>query len=226
MVSKILVLGASGRTGQFVVEAAVRRNLSVVALVRNAAKFTASFPTNPLIKVVQGSPTSLPDVSSALDGCDGVVSALAIERASDMPWAALVAPPDLLSSSARVVLEAMAAHPTARRLVLVSSWGVADDKPKTPWFFRLVLDWTRLGAVFVDHDRTDALVRGSTGVQWTLARPVGFGGKDDGRAVQEYEDSTQLPGLRMIHRRAVAEWVVAALDDSRTIHKSPVIAQN
>src|SRR3990167_9516984 len=44
-VSSIAVYGASGHTGQFVVQEALRRGLRVVAVGRNAARLAALFPS-------------------------------------------------------------------------------------------------------------------------------------------------------------------------------------
>ena len=113
-----------------------------------------------------------------------------------------------------------------RRLVVLSSWGVADDRPNTPWFFRAILRWSYLGPVFADHDRQDALVRGS-GLDWTLVRAVGFVNSDDGsKTVVTHADSTSLPGMPLISRRLVAQAMLDCLSDDASIHRSPVIRQS
>lgn len=69
---KIVVFGASGRTGRLVVAQAVQRGEDVVAFVRDASK--QWFPD--AVEVRQGSPSDARPVEAAMAGADAVVSAL------------------------------------------------------------------------------------------------------------------------------------------------------
>ena len=226
MSKKVLVLGASGRTGGYIVDGLLRRGLSVVALVRDPSTYTppaSSTPSN--LHTVRGTPQSLTDVSAALTGCDSVITALALSRSGDSPFASLTSPPFSMRDALAATITAMQQQ-SVKRLVVVSSWGVADDYPNAPFIFRAVLYLTPLRHVFADHDAVDAEVRKS-GLDWTLSRPVGFTTTDDtAKKAKEYATSAQLPGgLQWIHRRMVADWVVDALDNRATVHQAPVIAQ-
>ncbi len=68
---RILVLGATGGTGQLIVRDAAQSGHSVVALVR--AKARADLPGAELI---EGEARDEATLVRALDGCDAVVSAL------------------------------------------------------------------------------------------------------------------------------------------------------
>ncbi|MGZ5297342.1 MAG: NAD(P)-dependent oxidoreductase [Actinomycetota bacterium] len=69
---KIVVFGASGRTGRSVVAQAVRRGDDVIAFVRDASK--QWFPD--AAKIHQGRPSDADAVEAALIGSDAVISAL------------------------------------------------------------------------------------------------------------------------------------------------------
>jgi putative NADH-flavin reductase len=69
---RIVVFGASGKTGRSVVAQAVHRGDEVVAFVRDASK--QWFPD--AVKVHQGHPSKTHDVEAALVGADAVISAL------------------------------------------------------------------------------------------------------------------------------------------------------
>lgn len=69
---RIVVFGASGKTGRLVVAQAAQRDDEVVAFVRDASK--QWFPD--AVKIQQGSPSDAPAVEDALAGADAVVSAL------------------------------------------------------------------------------------------------------------------------------------------------------
>ena len=224
MVTKALLLGASGRTGGCILDGLLRRHLSVDALVRDPFKFTPPPTSSPsTLRVVQGSPLNPSDLSNALIGCDAVASALALARTSDSPFGGLTGPPFFMRDTVQATITAMQ-EGGVKRLVVVSSWGVGDDCPHAPFMFEAILYLTPLRHVFADHDAVDAAVRAS-GLDWTLARAVGFTSKDTATSVAEFPTSVQLPGMSWIHRRLVGEWVVKALDNSATIHQSLVIAQ-
>ena len=69
----LVVLGATGRTGQLVVEQALAAGHTVTALVRSLEKLTIR---NSSLRVVAGSATDAADVARALAGADAVVSTL------------------------------------------------------------------------------------------------------------------------------------------------------
>ena len=216
-----LLLGATGRLGSLILQAALAQQLHVTALVRDASKLAPQ----PNLRIVQGSPLVLRDVEAALSGCDCVVSALANARTSDMPWAAQLSPDWFMRDAVRTVSSAMLGH-DLRRLVVVSSWGVGDDYPHTPALFRLVLHYSTLRHIFQDHTAVDSAVRAS-GLDWTLLRPVGFtqGGAEGYRV--EARDSSAGVGLSngTIRRALVAQYAVQALNDEQLVHKAPVMTQ-
>ena len=69
----LVVLGATGRTGQLVVEQALAAGHTVTALDRSLEKLTIR---NSSLRVVAGSATDAADVARALAGADAVVSTL------------------------------------------------------------------------------------------------------------------------------------------------------
>ena len=219
--SSPLLLGATGRIGSLILQDALSQELQVTALVRDPTKLTPQ----PNLRIVQGSPLVQRDVEAAMQGCDSVISALANARTSDMPWAAQVSPDWFMRDAIRTTTAAMRTH-SLRRLVLVSSWGVGDDYPNTPWLFRLVQHYSTLRHTFADHDAVDSEVRAS-GLDWTLLRPVGFqaGGAEGYRV--EQRDSSVGVGLSkgMINRGLVAQYAVQALNNAGLVRKAPVMTQ-
>jgi len=103
---KLLVIGASGRTGRRVVEEAVSRGHPVTAFVRVAPK--DRFP--PEARGVIGNPMRIGDLVSHLADQDVIVSCLGQRSAADA---------HVLRDSAAVVLGAMG-RSTVRRYIVVS----------------------------------------------------------------------------------------------------------
>ena len=68
---KILVLGATGRTGKFLVEYALKKGYQVNCLVRDSSRIQ-SVPNH---TIFQGNPINKDDLSMAVKGCSAVISA-------------------------------------------------------------------------------------------------------------------------------------------------------
>ena len=145
---KIVVFGASGKTGRLVVAQAVRRGDEVVAFVRDASK--QWFPD--AVKVVQGSPSDAHAVGSALAGADAVISALG-------PIAEVTTTE--ISDATRTIVETME-RTGPHRIVITTNPRVFSDTEVTGPYAN----------VAAEHRRDAAILRDST-LAWTvLAAPA------------------------------------------------------
>ena len=216
-----LLLGATGRIGGLMLKDALAAQMHVTALVRDKSKLAPQ----PNLRIVEGSPLNPQDVQTAMAGCDSVVCALATSRTSDMPWARQVSPDWFVRDSIRTTMAAMK-QSNLRRLLVISSWGVADDYPNTPWLFQWIVHYSSLHHPFADHGAVDSEVKQS-GLDWTLLRPVGFkGGEADGWRVVTRESSIGVGMSQgMINREVVARFAVQALNNAALVHKTPVMTQ-
>jgi putative NADH-flavin reductase len=115
---RIVVFGASGRTGSAVVERALGRGHEVNAFVRDASKVSFADPS---LSIVEGDAFDLAAVTGAIGGADAVISALGARRDDQS---------DLSETTANVILGTDAAG--ASRLVIVVNVGVflASTKPE------------------------------------------------------------------------------------------------
>lgn len=73
VVSKVAVAGATGRTGRFVVEELLKRDVSVVAMVRDDAKAKEIFSDQEGLEVIKCDLTSENFIDSACNGCDAAI---------------------------------------------------------------------------------------------------------------------------------------------------------
>jgi len=215
--SSILVLGATGRTGEHVVNYALSEGHSVTALVRDPAKLDSREG----LTVVEGTPESQDDISVAIQGADAVISALGNVRTSDMPWAKPVSPRHFLSDATRRTVKAMTSN-GVRRIVIVSALGVGDSISVTPAYLRWTVKYTNLGTTYADHNEVDAEVR-QAGVDWTLLRAVLLTNSSKARRVQ-VRLVPDKPASMRISRREVARFAVDALADPTLIGKAPIIS--
>ena len=81
VVSKVAVAGATGRTGRLVVQELLKRQVDVVAMVRNKDKATELFASQdqqqqqkqPRLDIIPTDLTDVNEIQTALDGCDAVI---------------------------------------------------------------------------------------------------------------------------------------------------------
>jgi putative NADH-flavin reductase len=219
MAKRILLLGATGRTGRLVLEYALSQNLEVTALVRRAAAITVQ---SDQLTVIEGSPLNADDVKKALIGCDAVVSALNNNRTSDNPWAKRLSPSLFMTQSIRTCLAAMK-ELGMRRIVVLSSVGVNDSFDDAVFFMRWLIRNTNLQYTFQDHDAQESELRRS-GVDWTAVRAALLSnGKKLKSLVASYYNEPK-PAL-MISRLHTARYLIARLNGQRTFRKAPTISE-
>jgi putative NADH-flavin reductase len=219
MARRILMLGATGRTGSLALEYALAQGLEVTALVRRPAAVTVQ---SDRLSVVEGSPLNAADVKTALAGCDAVVSALNNNRTSDNPWAKRLSPSLFMTQSIRNCLTAMNEQ-GVRRIVVLSSVGVNESFDDAVFLMRWLIRNSNLQYTFQDHDAQESELRRS-GLEWTAVRAALLtGGKKLKSLVTSYRNYPKP--ARTISRLHTARYLIDCLDDKTTFAKTPVISE-
>lgn len=214
----ILLLGASGRTGKWLLLHALLKGHHVRALVRNRGLVKAS---SPLLTIFEGQPTDPAALSEAARGCDVCISALNISRRSDFPWSALRTPPQLLSDTMRQLVRVAQTHPL-QRILIVSAWGVAETKKNLPAWFRWLIHNSNIGAAYRDHERQEQVLVQS-GIRWTSIRPTGLVNSRKEKPVTVSIDNQPRPSLT-ISRNNLARFIIEELGQQSYINKALVVS--
>ncbi len=213
----LLLLGATGRTGKWVLKEALLKGYGVHALVRDKSKIE---PRNNLV-VFEGSPINEQALAKASEGCNAVVSVLNISRTSDFPWAKLRTPNTFLSDTMRSLLR-VTQEKGLKRLVVCSAWGVADTHAEIPWWFRWMIQNSNIGLAYADHQKQEQLIAESD-LKWTIVRPVGLMNTKTIQKVRVSYGNTPKPRIT-IGRRSLAHFMVNALETPGLIGKYPVVS--
>lgn len=217
-IMKILVLGATGRTGKHVVDEALRKGHELVCLVRRPE---AIRQRHKQLTVLQGSPERIADLEKALQDCEAVLSVLNISRNSDFPWSRLRTPKTLLSEVMTNLIKLSNQH-AIRRVVVCSAWGVSDTKRFLPSWFVWLIEHSNVGFAYRDHERQEEILMKSS-LPWTIVRPTGLtNSKRNQNVIQSYNNDPK-PNFT-ISRRSVAKYLVDAINDAALIRKAPVIS--
>jgi len=154
---KILIFGATGKTGLRFVDQALARGHDVTAFVRDPAKLAVS---NERLKAVQGDVLDAQSVDSVFsESFDAVISALGIFHREERTE---------LSEGTQNIIQAMAKHDCGR-FAVVSSLGVGDSAGQGNFLARN-LQKILLKYVLADKERQEAIIEASD-LDWTIARP-------------------------------------------------------
>ncbi len=216
---KILILGASGRTGKLLVKEALRRGHLLHALVRNPEKMKGYGAD---LTLFTGTPYRLEDIPLAMKGCEAVLSVLNLSRKSDFPWAPLISPKDFLSVSIRHVVQSMQQEGLTR-LIVVSAWGVGDSRKEIPGWFRWFIEHSHIQYPYQDHAVQETILQSST-LQWTIVRPAGLTNSLKHQEIQ-VSFQGQPPPTLTISRSNVANFLLDTLENNAYIREIPTISK-
>jgi putative NADH-flavin reductase len=208
---KVIVFGATGRTGVPLVEQALAAGHVVIAFVRTPSKLTIQHPH---LTVVQGDVMNAADVEKAFaHGADAVASVLAPTKES---------PVNLLPTAASNIVSAMKKH-NVKRLVYMTGAGVdmPGDQPKLfNHFIKFALK-TMAGAVLEQSKKSVEIVQNS-GLEWVILR---------GPMLTEAPHTGQyrvgMVGVNTgsrLSRADAADFILKNLSGSENLRKAPVVS--
>lgn len=159
--TKILVFGASGRTGKLIVKKLLQQGHTVTAFVRDFKKVDKIVHDN--FSIVEGSIANSEAVDAAIQHCDIVISALGNMKLMKNT---------IISDGVNNIIAAMKKY-NKTRLFFISSLGVGDSKGQLGLLYNLIYLPTFLRNVFRDKERQEKLIHDS-GLNWTIIRPAHF----------------------------------------------------
>ena len=120
---KLIVLGASGRCGSWVVRLAKERRHDVTAVVRDESNYL--LPTD--ITIRRGQVTNPEFIRSIIADHSIIISCLGLRRSNSSPWGKLLSPPNLVEHVTKHVIEGMNKSRDVR-LIWISAGGVGSSK--------------------------------------------------------------------------------------------------
>lgn len=159
--TKVLVFGATGRTGKIIVHKLLKEGYTVTAFVRNPSK--VKYITQLQFSHCEGDVRDATAVEAAVKSCDMVVAALGNLS---------IFPNTIISDGTAHILRAMQQHGKSR-LIFMSSLGVGDSKGQLGWLHNWFYLPSFLRSAFKDKERQEQFIHASA-LQWTVVRPAHF----------------------------------------------------
>ncbi|OSZ79774.1 hypothetical protein CAP36_00475 [Chitinophagaceae bacterium IBVUCB2] len=215
---RILILGATGRTGKHILEQTLHKGYIVHVLVRDRSKIHL---VHNQLHIFEGSPADITAIEKAMKDCEAVLSALNISRTSDFPWAGLRTPKDFLSDTMNKII-AVCNKLGCKRIIVTTAWGVNESKKEIPGWFRWFIENSNIKYPYRDHGLLEELLKASS-LDWTIIRPAGLINSSKEKKVKVSFNGLPKPGLT-ISRRNVARFMVAALEEHAYIKELPTIS--
>lgn len=205
---KLLILGATGRTGQELVRQSLDKGYEVHALVRNPAKITMR---HPFLTVIHGDVLDKNLLAETIDGKDAVISALGLGRSLKSN--------DLIFNVAGLLVPAMQEKKVSR-LIFLSAFGVGETFPQANWLQKLAFR-IPLKNLYDDKARAETIIKNSD-LDWTLVYPVVLTDKP-AKGNYQVGDSFPMKGFPKVSRADVAHFMIEEVESNKYVRKCPVI---
>ena len=207
---KLVIFGASGRTGVQLVKQALDQGHDVTAFVRSTTSLEI---THARLNKMAGDVLCSGDVETAVRGQDAILCALG-------------APPKdqtmLRKRGTESIIKAMDST-GVKRLISLSTLGFGETRDILPFFLKYFIFPIILKHATKDHAEQEALIKDSS-LEWTIVRP---GNLIEGNKTGIYKhgfSNNEKPLQLKISRADVADFMLKQLSDLNYLHKAPGIS--
>lgn len=207
---KLLLLGATGGTGQHVLRQALARGHDVTVLVRRRDGLP---PEVSRARVVIGNVLDEASLAGGMAGQDAVISTLGVGKSFKSHG--------LIAGAMPKIVAVMKQH-GVRRIIFTSAFGVGETWRDTPLLPRVFIR-TLLRNIYADKVAGEAVLRQSD-LDWTIVHPTGL---TDRPATGQYRvgERLTLKGFPTIPRADVADCLLRELEDRSHIRKTVLVSQ-
>ena len=205
----LLIFGASGGTGRYLVEQALAAGHHVTAFTRRPEKITTQHPN---LKVIEGNLQNYDSVAAAMPGHDAVLSALGVY---------LFHKNTVLSDGTRNIIRAMEAH-NIKRFVCETAIGIGDTRDQLGLFVEFIFYPLVLRHFFPDKERQELAIRQSK-LDWVIVRPGRLtNGKQTGQYRHGFGPHEKIKGY--VSRADTAEFMLRQLTDDAYLRQTPSLS--
>ena len=204
---KVLIFGASGETGRLLVSTGLHQKHGITAFVRDPSKLKIRHEN---LNVCEGDVSNYKNVETALEGHDGVISALG---ASTPFWR-----DSTLVKGIENIVSAMQRQ-KVNRFIYQSFLGVKEFRSELGFMLDKIVPLP-LNSSIKDHETKEELIVTSD-LLWTIVRCAML---TNGPATGKYREGEHLTAtalMPMISRADVADFMINQLTDNKHNYKKP-----
>lgn len=204
---KIVIFGASGKTGSLLVEQALSAGHSVTAYVRRTGVLAQQHPN---LKMVTGELSDSLKLKEAITGSDACISALGGGSLTKHA-------PEILAG-VEMIIKTME-QSGVKRFIYLSSIGAGESRYFMGAVMRFFLTDVILRVPLADHTTNEKRIAASK-LQWTIVRPGGLTDEPKTGNLKHGSEKTILKGSPKISRANVAAFMLEQLSGSMYLNKA------
>ncbi|CAN9512649.1 unnamed protein product [Ophioblennius macclurei] len=211
---KIAVLGASGQTGQFLVNQALQQGHMVTAIVRNPAKLSVHHDN---LKVVTADIFTSDTLTSHFRGHDVIMSCLGFPTA-------FISKVTGYTASMAAIVKAMR-DARVNRIITMTSWYTDPNSGgNSPYLIRFLL-LPMIRSVLSNMYEMEKFLQKTDDINWTVVRPPGL--KNQPASAQEFltHDGYFVPNVsgKPVGRGDVARFMLSLLNSNAWVKQGVAI---
>ncbi|XP_029135186.2 flavin reductase (NADPH) isoform X1 [Labrus bergylta] len=215
---KIAVLGATGQTGQYLVNQALQQGHTVTAVVRNPARLTVHHDN---LKVVEADIFSADSLKPHFKGQDVIMSCLGFPASF---FSAVTG----YTLSMKGVISAMQEARVSRIITMTSWYTEPDSGTKSSYLIRFLL-LPMIRSVLTNMYEMEQILQKTGDINWTVVRPPGL--KNLPASAQEFltqegyfvPDNSGNPVGSAVARGDVARFMLSLLNSNAWVKKGVAI---
>ena len=204
---KIVIFGASGKTGSLLVNEALTSGHVVIAYVRKPESIKSEHPN---LKVVAGYLNEKEKLKSVISGSDACISTLG--------GASLVKhSPEIIEGIDNIV--SIMEEEKVMRFIYLSSFGAGDSRKYMPQPIRFIIADIMLLVPLADHNTNESRITKSQ-LNWTIVRP---GGLTNGAKTENLKHGCEMTKIKVnfsISRSNVAAFLLNQVTGNEYVNKS------
>ena len=204
---KIVVFGASGKTGSLFVDEALKSGHVVIAYVRKPEAIKSEHPS---LKVVAGYLNEKYKLKSVISGSDACISTLGGSSLTKHS-------PEIIEGIDNIVR--IMEEEKVTRFIYLSSFGAGDSRKYMPQPVRFFIADIMLRVPLADHNTNESRITKSQ-LHWTIVRPGGLtnGAKTDN--LKHGYGETKIKGSLSISRSNLAAFLLNQVTNKDYENKS------
>ena len=204
---KLVVFGASGKTGSLLIEQALASGYEVNAYVRTQESIKLVHPD---LKVFVGQLSEKSKLRLAITGADACISTLGGASLTKHSHQIIQGIDNIVSIMEEVKV---------KRIIYLSSIGAGTSRNYMPQPIRFFIADLMLRVPLADHTANENRITQSQ-LEWTIIRPGGLtdGAKSDN--LKHGTENMKMKGNQRISRSNVAAFILNQLTNSNYVNKS------
>ena len=204
---KVVIFGATGKTGLELVSQALEQGHQVVAYVRRLNAISAVHPN---LKIVVGNVVDLPKLKDAITGAHACISVLGGNSLRHHS-------PDIIDGINCIVH--VMEQENVLRFIYMSSIGAGESRNYMPQPIRFLLADVMLRVPLADHNTNEQRISKSN-LRWTIVRPGGLTNNGISANLKFGSEKTTLKGSVRISRANVAAFMLDQLSKEEFVKKA------